>query len=171
MANKEPLDDESLGQYIRRLREATGLSQRDLIAELNGWPERHRFSAGWLHRLESDAELKQHGPPIAYLEALAGVLSAHLSQPVSVNALRRLAGYQVIEDIVDDEVLAALHLPEMRDLMRAVAPLSASDREAILRLAQHFRELRGIDPMPIFPDDPNRPDYQAVEEGKEELGL
>ena len=165
----EPLPGETLGQYVHRMRQLTGLSLRDVVAQLEGWPESHRFSVTWLHNLEQD--VGQRAPPLAQLEALAIVLSNNLPETVSINDLRRLAGYQVIEDIVDDQVLAILRLPEMRELMLTVAPLPASDREAIQRLAQHFRQLRGIDPTLSFPDDPDRPDFQAVEEGKEELGL
>lgn len=164
------LEGESLGQYVRRLREAAGLSQRDLVSELDSWPQRHQFSGGWLHKLESDVELKQHGPPIAFLEALAGVLSDHLPKPVSINDLRHLAGYVVNED-PDEEVMSALNRPGMHELVTLAASLLPAEMRAVVGLVKNFREIRGIDPMPMFPEDPSRPDFKAVEEGKEELGL
>jgi transcriptional regulator with XRE-family HTH domain len=197
----EPRPGESLGQYVHRARksaEGKGLSLRqvvELVKQTYPDEEIYWFSPPWLNDLERDKG-RRDGPNIAYLEALATVLTGHTPYIVSVNALRRLAGYREMKHPVDEAVTAALTVEGMRELLLdlaqlppqdlaaikdlpgrlrevvlSMAPLPPGDLEAIQGLIQHFRQLRDVDPAPAFPDDDARLDYWAVEEGKKELGL
>lgn len=109
-SDPQPLPGESLGEYLRRLRELASVAQgkilsceglAELVAHL---PARQSFSGNWLRMVESDT-IDRPGPD--KLTTLADLYSRLLNISVQPERLLSLAGYTVggpVESLEADEI-------------------------------------------------------------------
>lgn len=175
-----PQADETLGEYLRRLRTAAAEVQGraislDAVADMTGHlPAPQRFTGAWLSQTESDSNKQSNE---SKLRSLAAVYSRLLRTPIPAEWLLAKAGFHVEEPVVklDDQSLDWLLRHE--DVLALVAVAGRlielgyeEDVRLLITLAQRYLNAR--DPKTragdIF-DDPVLSTH--VEKYMEALGL
>lgn len=116
----EPLADETLGHYIRHVRQARGLNLPDVARALAHLPPYARVSHPYLSQIELG---QVHQPSRDRLISLAGVLS------IRTEWLLAKAGYCTPSDQA-----APTSSPFVRQIMLRVEQLSPADQKLLLSL-------------------------------------
>ena len=155
-----PHDDETLGQYLRRLRELAGAVQGrpikldDLVQLSADWPQPQRFTAAWLSKAESDGFQYAGGDR---LRTLAAIYSGLLKVPVPEAWLLVKAGYKILET----ETATIERLMQYREMLALVALAGQlieqgylEDVQLLIASARRYFAFRNpdLDPGDIFQD-------------------
>jgi hypothetical protein len=177
----EPLENETLGAYLKRLRLAASQVQgktisQDMVAEMASHrPAPQRFTGAWLSVAESDGYKHAGGDK---LRTLASIYLKLLRSPIPPEWLLTKAGHEVTDLIVnrtDDEVLdKLLRQDDVLALIGIVGQLIelgyADDVRLLVTLAQRYLSARKPEARAgdLF-DDPTLSAH--VENYMEALGL
>jgi transcriptional regulator with XRE-family HTH domain len=139
-----PLPEETIGQYLRRLREMAGMSQADVIRATEHFSPPRRITS-WLARVEAgDFEY----PDAEKLSVLAQLYGERSGVTIPVDLLRVKAGYDPLfpPDTRPDWLVALEARPALRELARKIAELPEADFTAIETMVNHlWSRLRGDD--------------------------
>ncbi len=145
----KPQPTETLGQFLKRLRQEAGKLGRpitlDRMATLSAdWPL--RFTKAWLSKVERD-EYQQ--PDSGMLRTVAGIYSQLLRTTISPEMLLALAGYEVNRPDSDtnapeNEINKLLRDPAILCLVAAGAELKTEDIYLLLKMAG--RLIKATDP-------------------------
>lgn len=166
MEDYKPKSDETIGKYLRRLREAAGEVQgrpiklTDVAGMTENLAKPQKFTTSWLSNAENDV---YEAPGVDRLRTLAGIYTRLLHQPVPDQWLLELAGHDVGQPIVQltqsndltqflqYEAIAALIIVSGKLLEQGYP----QDVEVLLGNAYRFLRARnsGMDITEIY-DDP-----------------
>jgi hypothetical protein len=149
----EPLENETLGAYLKRLRLAASQVQgktisQDMVAEMASHrPAPQRFTGAWLSVAESDGYKHAGGDK---LRTLASIYSKLIRSPIPPEWLLTKAGHEVTDLIVnrpDDGVLdKLLRQDDVLALIGIVGQLIelgyADDVRLLVTLAQRYLSAR-----------------------------
>ncbi len=141
MSEIAPREEETLGQYLRRLREMAGMSQADVVRATEHLSPPRRITS-WLARVEAgDFEY----PDAEKLAVLAQVYGERIGLEIPVDLLRVKAGYDPLfppaataAQIPPDWAVELARRPELRDLVRKLLELPEDDRAAIATMVAHL---------------------------------
>ena len=178
MDELQPLAEETLGQYLARLRNLAGEVQHrhfslEMIAERsNQWPPPQNFSPGWLNKVEADAYDTVSGDK---LRVLASIYSTLARRVIPAEYLLAKAGFLVEEPgQISARWLEVLRRDErLRALVVMVARLielgEEVDVRALLTIAEQYLQMR--DPEAKGDEFVQRPLSDYVRQHLERLNL
>jgi transcriptional regulator with XRE-family HTH domain len=139
MDELQPRPDETLGQYLRRLRELARLTQAQVMRATAGFAPPRRITS-WLARVEADAFAH---PDAEKLAVLAQIYGERIGIEIPVDLLRVKAGYDPLDPVgppgpPPEWARALAARPEVRGLARKLLALPADDLAAVGAVVDHL---------------------------------
>jgi transcriptional regulator with XRE-family HTH domain len=133
MSSQKPKTSESLGEYLKRLRATTGLSQTTVADMSQKKSEPMRFTSAWLSKVEADGYEKVGSDK---LRTLASIYN------IPTDWLLEKAGYEIEPSLNRDELDLLLQDEDVLALLGVVAQLKElgyqDDVRLLLTMAQRY---------------------------------